>query len=146
MASLVESPLWTHHYESELEECSRIPPLNGFMDMEQMTRAGQLWHFPVDNEQGVPRDLLDEPFHAHVFLDEHLERFPDIEPIQQFMALVLNGISRNAFLTLADKHEIIDWYVAYFADKADVIRDALEAEQREIERIAEEERKHQHNK
>jgi len=62
-----------------------------------------------------------------------LEEFPQLEPIQQFMTLVLNGISRNSFLTLNEKKEIIEWYRNYFDEKLDTIKKALEDERLEQE-------------
>ena len=57
------------------------------------------------------------PFHEHVFLDQHLEDFPQIEPIQQFMTLALNGISQNSFLSIQEKKEIIKWPLYFFSLK-----------------------------
>ena len=71
------------------------------------------------------------PFYEHIFLDEYLDQFPKIEPIQQFMTLVLNGISRNSFLKIEEKKEIIEWYKNYFIDKLDIIQESLKAEQME---------------
>ncbi len=68
------------------------------------------------------------PFYEHVFLDDYLDRFPRIEPIQQFMTLVLNGISQNSFLNLKEKKEIIEWYYNYFNDKLDLINESLQTE------------------
>ena len=68
------------------------------------------------------------PFYEHVFLEEHLEQFPQIEPIQQFMTLALNGISQNSFLNLQEKKEIIEWYKNYFNDKLDLIKESLQAD------------------
>ena len=47
------------------------------------------------------------------------------------MTLVLNGISQNSFLTIKEKHEIIEWYRNYFEEKKDIINEALEAEKME---------------
>ena len=47
------------------------------------------------------------------------------------MTLVLNGISQNSFLTIKEKHEIIEWYINYFEEKKDIINEALEAERME---------------
>ncbi|CAF1139028.1 unnamed protein product, partial [Brachionus calyciflorus] len=71
------------------------------------------------------------PFHEHIFLDHYLDEFPQIEPIQQFMMLVLNGISLNSFLTIQKKKDIINWYKTYFTEKLDIINEALEAERLE---------------
>jgi len=72
-------------------------------------------------------------FDQHIFLDSYLEQFPQIDPIQQFMTLVLNGISHNSFLSLNEKKEIISWYKKYFEEKLETIKDALEREKLEQE-------------
>jgi small subunit ribosomal protein S31 len=140
------------HREKELREIQKIPPINGFDEMIALTNEGKLWKFPINNEQGwaiyslnfihkytttnftcfVFKDVnasdAQTPFYEHVFLDNYLEEFPQIEPIQQFMTLALNGISQNSFLSLSEKKEIIEWYKDYFNDKLDIIKEALEAE------------------
>ena len=73
------------------------------------------------------------PFQDHVFLDSFLEDFPKIEPIQEFMTLVLNGISKNSYLTIDEKKSIIEWYKSYFDEKQGLILEALEAEKQESE-------------
>ena len=72
-------------------------------------------------------------FDQHIFLDSYLENFPQIEPVQQFMTLVLNGISLNSFLTLNEKKEIIEWYKKYFEEKLDIIKQAIDDEKQEQE-------------
>jgi hypothetical protein len=42
------------------------------------------------------------------------------------MALVLNGLSLNSFLTLNEKKEIINWYKEYFIQKDEIIKMAFE--------------------
>ena len=73
------------------------------------------------------------PFFDHVFLESYLEDFPQVEPIQQFMTLVLNGLSQNSFLDINEKKEIIEWYKKYFEEKLDFIKEALDIEQKEQE-------------
>ena len=65
-----------------------------------------------------------------------MENFPQIEPVQQFMTLVLNGISLNSFLTLNEKKEIIEWYKKYFEEKLDIIKQAIDDEKQEQEYFA----------
>ncbi len=62
-----------------------------------------------------------------------MANFPQIEPVQQFMTLVLNGISLNSFLTLNEKKEIIEWYKKYFEEKLDLIKQAIDDEKQERE-------------
>lgn len=78
--------------------------------------------------KGLPSEELNVPFHEHVLLDHYLDEFPQIREIQNFMKLVLNGLSQNAFLTIAEKQETINWYKKYFTDKLDVIKAAINAE------------------
>lgn len=83
--------------------------------------------------KGIDEEDADVPFQEHVFLDNYLEDFPDIEPIQEFMTLVLNGISKNSYLTLDEKKSIVEWYKEYFLEKEGLIKEALEAERAESE-------------
>ena len=85
----------------------------------------------IYNLKDIDEAEAEVPFYEHIFLDSFLEKFPQIEPIQQFMTLVLNGISQNSFLTVKEKHEIIEWYRNYFEEKKDIINEALEAERME---------------
>jgi hypothetical protein len=71
------------------------------------------------------------PFHEHVLLDSYLSEFPDIDPVQQFMTMVLNGLSKNSYLSVVEKKEVILWYKSYFSEKIDIIRQALDADQLE---------------
>ena len=80
---------------------------------------------------GIDENDANVPFFEHVFLDHHLEEFPDIEPVQEFMTLVLNGLSKNSFLSVDEKKEIVRWYKSYFEEKLDIIKEALEIERSE---------------
>lgn len=62
-----------------------------------------------------------------------MEEFPDIAAIQEFMTLVLNGLSKNSHLTLDEKRSIISWYRNYFSEKLPLIEEALNAERLEHE-------------
>lgn len=54
-------------------------------------------------------------FTEHIFLDHHAASWcPKEGPIKYFMELVLVGLSKNAFLTVQEKKETIDWYRDYF--------------------------------
>ena len=56
-----------------------------------------------------------EPFHAHVFLDHHLEPWcPKKGPIRHFMELVCVGLSKNPYISVEKKIEHISWYKDYF--------------------------------
>lgn len=94
-----------------------------------MTNEKKLWHFPIDNEQGIKDEDYKMPFHEHVLLDHYLDEFPQVAPIQNFMTLVLNGLSKNPFLTVREKQEAIYWYKDYFEDKLDIIKESIRIEQ-----------------
>lgn len=128
-----ESPVWEMHYVDQLTDMEKIPPINGFEEMIMLTKEGKLWNFPIDNEQGVDEQEAEVSFVDHVFLDNYLEEFPDIAPIQEFMTLALNGLSKNGFLSVDEKKAIVEWYKDYFKEKEDLIREALGAEQQEAE-------------
>ncbi len=123
------------HYDQELKSAQETLPINGFDEMIMLTNEGKLWRFPIDNEQDIDEAEAQIPFHEHVFLDSYLEKFPQIEPIQEFMVLALNGLSQNSFLSLNEKKEIIDWYIKYFKEKEELIKEALESEKTEAEQI-----------
>jgi small subunit ribosomal protein S31 len=128
-----ESPVWSMHHKEELTLLQDIPAVNGFDEMIKLTEQGKLWQFPIDNEQGVDESDANVPFHEHIFLDHYLEKFPLVEPLQEFMTLVLNGLSKNSFLSVQEKKDIINWYLEYFNEKLDVIKEALLAEKQEEE-------------
>ena len=85
------------------------------------------------SSQGIDEEQANVPFFDHIFLDHHLEEFPDIEPIQEFMTLVLNGLSKNSYISVEEKKEIIGWYKNYFNEKLDIIKEGLEIEREEFE-------------
>jgi len=68
-----------------------------------------------------------------VFLDSYLDEFSDTAPVQEFMTLVLNGLSKNGFLSVEEKRKIIYWYRDYFNEKSSLIKEALAAESAEQE-------------
>jgi len=74
-----------------------------------------------------------------------LDQFPDIAPVQEFMTLVLNGLSKNSFLSLQEKQDIIGWYKKYFDEKQELILEALNAERQEAEYREQLEQKKQQN-
>ena len=90
----------------------------------------------IINNIDIDESEANIPYHDHIFLESYLEKFPQLEPIQQFMTLVLNGISHNSFLNFNEKMEIIEWYKNYFEKKLDIINEALEAERLEKEYFA----------
>ena len=48
-------PNWERLFQKELELAVTHPPThpNGFEQMIQWTRQGKLWHFPINNQQGL---------------------------------------------------------------------------------------------
>ncbi|XP_061193401.1 small ribosomal subunit protein mS31-like [Saccostrea echinata] len=117
--------LW---YQLEREEHERLVnnrvPYNGFEEMIQLTKQGKMWHYPIDNEQGIEEEK-DVSFADHVFLDDLLKDFPKSGPIRKFMEQVTVGLSQNPHLTVKEKHEHIEWYKNYFQEKAMVLKDSF---------------------
>ena len=74
-----------------------------------------------------------------------MDQFPDIAPVQEFMTLVLSGLSKNSFLSLQEKQDIIGWYKKYFDEKQELILEALNAERQEAEYREQLEQKKQQN-
>lgn len=62
-----------------------------------------------------------------------MEQFSDIGPVQEFMTLALNGLSKNSFLTMEEKKAIVEWYKEYFKANENLILEALHAERQEAE-------------
>ena len=110
----VQLKTWQACKERELRILSTLPPRNFLEDMAQMTDRGELWHFPIDNEQGLDTDEL-EPFYDHVFLEHHLEPWcPPQGALRHFMELVTLGLSKNPYISAQKKVEHINWYKDYF--------------------------------
>jgi len=94
-------------------------PRNGFEI--QMLNEDQEWTFPVDNQTELKEDQYD--FSHHVFLDRHLDDFPQVEPVRKYMELVITGLQQNPYLSYDKKIRRILWYKKYFAKLPE---DALE--------------------
>lgn len=61
-------------------------------------------------------------FHEHIFLDSHLEPWcPRRGPIRHFMELVTVGLSKNPFLTVAQKKAHINWFREFFEGQRKVL-------------------------
>lgn len=105
--------MWRHCQERELGILSTPPPRNALEEMILQTKQGKLWHFPVNNEQGL--DYSDDPFYNHVFLEHHLEPWcPRSGPIRQFMETVCLGLSQNPYMASQKKIDTIMWFKDYF--------------------------------
>ncbi|CAN0226927.1 unnamed protein product, partial [Lampetra fluviatilis] len=97
-----EPTLWELEQESAIAATVSHAPRNGFEEMIQWTEEGKLWLYPVNNEQGLEEEAA-VPFHEHVFLERHLAEFPSSGPVRHFMQLVVTGLSKNPYLTVAQK-------------------------------------------
>ena len=86
-------------------------PQNSFEEM--MLTIDKQWKFPIDNEQdmGIEEDTS---FEEHVFLDHHLDEFPEEGPIKHFMELVITGLQQNPYLSVKQKQERVMWFKDYF--------------------------------
>jgi len=117
-------PKWAELQAREMRILTTMPPRNFLEDMARMTDRGELWHFPIDNEQGIDTDSL-EPFYDHVFLDHHLEGWcPQQGALRHFMELVCVGLSKNPYISAEKKVEHINWYRDYFMkpEHKDILR------------------------
>jgi len=105
---------WQAISNREMQILKTQPPRNLIEDMASMTDKGILWHFPIDNEQGINQDEMDS-FIEHVFLERHIEEWcPQTGPLRDFMEAVCTTLSKNAFMTAEKKLEYIDWFRDYF--------------------------------
>jgi len=105
--------MWRACAQRELRILSTPSPRNALEEMIVWTEKGKLWHFPIDNEQGL--DYSDDPFHQHVFLEHHLDPWcPKQGPVRHFMELVCVGLSKNPYMTAKKKKDTIFWFKDYF--------------------------------
>ena len=70
----------------------------------------------VNNFTGMEEEA-EVGFHEHVFLDQHLQGFPEKGPVRYFMDLVTVGLSQNPYLSIHQKLEHIQWFRDYFSNK-----------------------------
>ncbi|XP_022089991.1 28S ribosomal protein S31, mitochondrial-like [Acanthaster planci] len=119
--------LWDKEEDKQLRQLTYSTINHGFDELIKWTDEGKIWHYPVDNEQGLEEEQ-EVPFHEHIFFDHLLEDLPQIEPIQNFMELVCVGLGQNPYLTVQQKHDHILWFKTYFKEREDVIREAMEAD------------------
>ena len=105
------------NYVEELQNLlPQSVPQNSFEEM--MLTIDKQWKFPIDNEQdmGVEEDTS---FEEHVFLDHHLDDFPEEGPVKHFMELVITGLQQNPYLSVKQKQERIMWFKNYFEKFSD---------------------------
>eukprot|EP00092_Neocalanus_flemingeri_P024788 GFUD01026877.1.p1 GENE.GFUD01026877.1~~GFUD01026877.1.p1 ORF type:complete len:382 (-),score=91.35 GFUD01026877.1:44-1189(-) len=104
---------WRACQERELRILSTPSPRNALEEMVLHTKQGKLWHFPVDNEQGL--DYSSDPFYNHVFLEHNLEPWcPKMGPVRHFMEVVCLGLSKNPYVSSQKKLDTILWFKDYF--------------------------------
>ncbi|XP_067841993.1 28S ribosomal protein S31, mitochondrial isoform X2 [Heptranchias perlo] len=115
--------LWDTELAHQIATATEQLPRNGFEEMIQWTKEGKLRQFPVNNEAGLEGEEGVE-FHEHIFLEKHLNRFPEQGPIRHFMELVINGLCKNPYLTVQQKIEHIDWFRQYFHEKDDILKES----------------------
>nr|CAG4641637.1 EOG090X04UC [Eurycercus lamellatus] len=119
--SVVQLTTWDKLYQRELELAVTLPPANGFQQMIQWTRKGKMWHFPINNEQGMEEEEH-IGFHEHVFLQPHLEPWcPRRGPVRHFMELVVVGLSKNPYMSLSTKLEHIQWFRDFFDQQRSIL-------------------------
>lgn len=71
-------------------------------------------------------------FEQHVFLDGLLDSWcPEDGPVRVYMELVCVGLSKNPYMTVAQKHEHIEWYRTYFDEKKEALLRLIAGQQQE---------------
>ncbi|XP_014666659.1 PREDICTED: 28S ribosomal protein S31, mitochondrial-like isoform X2 [Priapulus caudatus] len=120
-----EWDIWEEYNNRALKDAVTYSPANAFVEQIQWTECGKLWPFPIDNQIGLEEEE-NVGFHEHVFLDHLLADFPKRGPVRHFMELVINGLSKNPYMTVAEKREHVDWFRRYFEAKEEVIHSAIE--------------------
>lgn len=55
----------------------------------------------------------------HVFLEPYWKqhKVPESKSVEHFMELVLTGLSKNPYMSVAKKREHIDWFANYFKEQ-----------------------------
>ena len=112
---------WSRLQSHENEMTSRSIINNAIDELILLTEQGKLWHYPIDNEQGLDEEKK-IPFEEHVFLDDRLEEFPNDEYIRGFMEFVFSGLAKNPWITVERKQRIINFYKDYFNEKRDLYK------------------------
>ncbi|XP_015789121.1 28S ribosomal protein S31, mitochondrial-like [Tetranychus urticae] len=113
---------WKRLRDEEMDLEFRKPPKNAFDEMIQMTKEGKLWSYPIDNEAGLEEEAK-VPFYDHIFLDHLLEGIPESGPVREFIDIMMIGVTNNAFITVERKHAIVKWYVDFFKEKEQILRE-----------------------
>ncbi|XP_071497755.1 small ribosomal subunit protein mS31-like [Diadema antillarum] len=124
-----ETSIWEVEQQKQLKALYYSTVRNGFEEAMKLTEEGKLWKYPIDNEQGLEEERK-VGFHEHVFLDHLLQDFPQRAQVLDFMELVLIGLGKNPFLTVAQKHDHVVWFRDYFWKKEEVF-DRLDAADKE---------------
>ena len=73
---------------------------------------------------GVSQEEIETPWHKHLFLQSKLNEghwCPRKGAIRNFMTSVITALSMNPHLSLREKHEHIEWFRAYFEEKAPLL-------------------------
>lgn len=120
----IENEDVNHHHMLTLHELESLkswkefvdsifPPNNYERDVREIERQ---WKYPVDNEQDIS---FNEEFSDHVFLDQYLREFPDVDSIQKYMELVIHGLQQNPYLSAEEKIDKIMWHKDYFENFPD---------------------------
>ncbi|XP_031640619.1 28S ribosomal protein S31, mitochondrial [Contarinia nasturtii] len=118
---------WQKLEQYDLHAAMSTAPRNYFEKMAYWTEEGKIWHFPIDNEQGLDEEHQTS-FTEHVFLEEHLEPWcPKKGALRNFMELVCIGLSKNPYYTVQQKREHIEWYRNYFHEKQHILQRVIEA-------------------
>lgn len=104
---------WFHKLEKLKTQASTKDINPNAFEVLQMNIERQ-WIFPIDNEQDIGmEDKIS--FQDHVFLDNYLNEFPDIDSVQKYMELVIVGLQQNPYLSVEEKRTRILWHKEYFA-------------------------------
>ncbi|KAL3117113.1 hypothetical protein niasHT_007516 [Heterodera trifolii] len=94
-----------------------LGPKNAWEEQIQWTERGMMWPYPIDNDYMAGEEEK-YSFVDHVFLETELAKYklPRSGPVAHFMELVVNGLSRNPYMSVKKKHEHLEWYAGYFND------------------------------
>ncbi|KAI1729496.1 mitochondrial 28S ribosomal protein s31 domain-containing protein [Ditylenchus destructor] len=125
-------PIW-RELDGEVHEQAKLGlgPRNGFEEQIRWTKEGKTWQYPITNE-GVHMPSEERVgFVDHVLLDRYWaeHRVPKNTAVEQFMELVLVGLSKNPHMTIQKKQRHINWFANFFkTEMQGRYRDVLSAQ------------------
>ncbi|KAI0988578.1 hypothetical protein GJ496_011414 [Pomphorhynchus laevis] len=112
---------WKAFDEYKIDILNKTKPNNSWEELIELTNEGKIWHFPINNEQGVDNDKLDS-FDEHLLFNENelIQNDPWISKnsvVKELLELLILGLSRNHYMTVSEKQNHFNWFIDYLKSK-----------------------------